>query len=76
MITINEQHLGIYEVLIHKLESFTGALNTLSSAHLPITLILLTRLTHMFEQVMTASQRTKSAYTFCVLFCTIILTCS
>ena len=37
LMTVSEQHLCIYEVLVPKLEQFTEAFNILGTGHLPIT---------------------------------------
>ena len=52
--TIGEQHLSIYEVLIHKLEQFMEALDILSTGHLSINLISHTQL----PQTKTVLQKT------------------
>ena len=39
LMTMDEQHLSIYEVLIHTLEQFRATLYILNTGHLPITLI-------------------------------------
>ena len=58
MLTIGEQHLNIYEVLMHKLEQIRQALNIMSTENLPITLISSTEVTHVLDQVKTAIQTT------------------
>ena len=37
--TISEQHVSIYEILVHKLEQIIEKVNILSRGHLSITLI-------------------------------------
>ena len=62
LMTISEQHLSIYEVLVHKLEQFIEALDTLHTGHLPINLISPTQLKHMLNQVKKALQKTNPNY--------------
>ena len=55
--TIREQHVSIYELLIHQLEQFIEIIDILGTGHLPITLISPTQLTHMLDQVKTVPQK-------------------
>ena len=49
LMTVSEQHLSVYEVLIHKLEKFIETLDILITGHLPITLISPTQLSHILN---------------------------
>ena len=51
LVTISEQHLGIYEVLIHKLEQYIEALHIWSTGYLPITLTSPSQLTALQKAV-------------------------
>ena len=62
LINISEQHLSIYEVLIHKMKQFTWTLCILNTEHLPATLISPTQLTHMLDQVKAVLQKMDPEY--------------
>ena len=51
IMTISEQHLSIYEVLVHKLEQSIEELDIFSTGPLPIILISPTQQEHMLNQV-------------------------
>ena len=58
LMTISEQQLSIYDVLIPKLEQFIEPLDIFSTGHLPITLISPTQLTNMLDQIKMILQKT------------------
>ena len=58
LMNMSEQHPGIYEAVIHKLEQSLEVLDILSTEHLPITLLSSTQLTHMLEEVKATLQKT------------------
>ena len=49
--TISEQHLSVYEVLVHKLEQFIEALSILNTGHSPLTLTSPPQLKYMLDPV-------------------------
>ena len=53
-VSVSEQHMSIYEVLIHKLDQFIETLDILSTGHFSKTLILPIQFTHMLDQAQAA----------------------
>ena len=69
--TIGEQHLSIYGVLIHKLEQFIQALNFWVEHISSVTWMLLF---HMIDKVNAALPKANLDYTLCFLICIITMT--
>ena len=73
LMTISEQHLSTYEVLVHKLEQFIDALDILSTGHLAIPLISPTQLECMLIKSKEFYKRQIKTLIYCFLTCITIM---